>query len=175
MAILTFGKYKGSEIKDIPADYLEWGSSKLDSPKLKKEFQAELDRRKQETKTLLDSNSAELLKKLEDEELRNIRHEIANSGCEYEYDSFDEHGEAESRAKTKLSAMQAEKAMEDLKIEYASLLSIDLKKMDLIENAYNCECLNRKNFATVEKYDLAMEYFKKKDALLDVAMAQYFS
>lgn len=174
MTTLTFGKHKGSDITTVPADYLEWGSSKLDSPKWRNVFQTELDRRKQETESLLDSNPDELLKKLEAEELRDIQREIAESGCEHEYDHFDEYGEAENRAKTKLSALQADKAMKDLKIEYAGLLGVDLKMMDKMENAYLNDQLTRKNFEFERKYNLAMEYFKKKDALLEIAMAQYF-
>ena len=174
MTTVTFGKHKGTEIINVPTDYLVWGSSKLDSPKWRNVFQTELDRRKQETKSLLDSNPDELLKKLEAEALRDIQAEIANSGAEHEYDRFDEYGEAENRAKTKLSAMQADKAMKDLKIEYAGLLGVDLKMMSRLENAYFNDELSRSNFGSVEKYNLAMDYFKKKDALLDVAMAQYF-
>lgn len=70
--------------------------------------------------------------------------------------------------------MQAENAMQALKIEYAGLLGVDLKMMDRMENAYLCDQLSRKNFEFERKYNLAMEYFKKKDALLNVAIAQYF-
>lgn len=174
MCKLTFGKHKGTEIKDIPADYLEWGVSKLDSPKWREEFKAELDRRKKETQTLLNSNPDELLKKLEEEAVRDIDAEISASGCEHEYTSWDIYSEAESRAKTKVSALQADKAIKELKIEYAGLLGVDSKMIDKLENAYFNDELSRSNFATETKYNLAMEYFKKKDALLDVAMAQYF-
>lgn len=174
MIILTFGKHKGSDITTVPADYLKWGSSKLDSPRWRNAFQTELNRRDAETQALLNTNPDELLKKLEAEELSNIRREIAESGCEHEYDRFDEYGEAENRAKQKLEAMQAENAMQALKIEYAGLLGVDLKMMDRMENAYLRDQLSRKNFEFERKYNLAMEYFKKKDALLNVAIAQYF-
>lgn len=172
MIILTFGKHKGSDITSVPADYLKWGVSKLDSPRWRNAFQTELNRRDAETQALLNTNPDELLKKLEAEELSNIRREIAE--CEHEYDRFDEYGEAENRAKRKLEAMQAENAMQALKIEYAGLLGVDLKMMDRMENAYLCDQLSRKNFESERKYNLAMEYFKKKDALLNVAIAQYF-
>lgn len=77
-------------------------------------------------------------------------------------------------ANSKLKALQADKALEQLKIEYAGLLGIDLKMMDKMEQTYHSDQLSRKNFQTDSKYSLAMEYFKKKDALLEVAMSLYF-
>lgn len=172
MTVLTFGKHKGSDLSEVPKDYLEWGVSKLDSPKWRKEFQNELDRRKNETKYLLDTDPDRLLKKLEKEALRGISQEM--EGYEHEYDRVDIYSEAENRANSKLKALQADKALEQLKIEYAGLLGIDLKRMDKMEQTYLCDQLSRKNFQTENKYKLAMEYFKKKDALLEVAMSLYF-
>ncbi|MFM6135510.1 MAG: hypothetical protein ACKPCP_15340 [Sphaerospermopsis kisseleviana] len=173
MTVLTFGKHKGSDITTVPADYLKWGVSKLDSPKWRKEFQSELNRRDAETQALLNTNPDELLKKLEDEELKKLQREIAESGSAHEYEFFDEYSEAENRAKRKLEAMQAEKALDALKIEYAGLLTLDLRMMDMMENEYHCDRLSRRNFASEKKYSIAMEYFKKKNALLEVAMSYF--
>ena len=172
MTVLTFGKHKGSDLSEVPKDYLEWGVGKLDSPKWRKEFQNELDRRKNETKYLLNTDPDRLLGKLEREALRSIHQEM--EGYEHEYDRADIYTEAENRANSKLKALQADKALEQLKIEYAGLLGIDLKMMDKMEQTYLCDQLSRKNFQTENKYKLAMEYFKKKDALLEVAMSLYF-
>ena len=172
MTVLTFGKHKGSDLSEVPKDYLEWGVSKLDSPKWRKEFQNELDRRKNETQHLLNTNPDRLLEKLEKEALRGINQEM--EGHEHEYDRVDIYTEAENRANSKLKALQADKALKELKIEYAGLLGIDLKMMDKMEQTYLCDQLSRSNFQTESKYNLAMEYFKKKDALLEVAMSLYF-
>lgn len=174
MATLTFGKYKGIDTKDIPTDYLEWGVENLYSQKWNKAFKDELNRRSKETKNLLEVDPDELLKKLEAEELKNLQREIAESGAAHEYDFFDEYSEAENQAKKKLLALQAEKALDALKIEYAGLLNLDLRMMDMMENEYHCERLSRRNFASEKKYSIAMEYFQKKHDLLEVAMYQYF-
>jgi hypothetical protein len=172
MTVLTFGKYKGSDLSEVPTNYLEWGVSKLDSPKWRKEFQNELNRRKNETQHLLKTDPDRLLGKLEREALRGIRQEM--EGYEHEYDRVDIYTEAENRANSKLKALQADKALKELKIQYAGLLGIDLKMMDKMEQTYHCEQLGRSNFQTESKYKLAMEYFKKKDALLEVALTLYF-
>ena len=172
MTVLTFGKHKGSDLSEVPTNYLEWGVSKLDSPKWRKEFQNELDRRKNETQHLLNTDPDKLLEKLEKEALRGINQEM--EGNEHEYDRVDIYTEAENRANSKLKALQADKALKELKIEYADLLGLDLKMMDKMEQTYHCDQLSRSNFQTESKYKLAMEYFKKKDALLEVAMSLYF-
>ena len=174
MTTLTFGKYKGTDTKDIPTDYLEWGVENLYSQKWNKAFRDELNRRNAETKNLLEVDPDELLKKLEDEELKKLQREIAESGCEHEYDYYDEYSEAKNQAKKKLLALQAKKALDTLKTEYAGLLNLDLRMMDMMENEYHCERLSRRNFANDKKYSIAMEYFKKRNALLEVAMYQYF-
>jgi hypothetical protein len=172
MTVLTFGKYKGSDLSEVPKDYLEWGVSKLDSSKWRKEFQNELDCRKNETQHLLNTDPDKLFGKLEREALSSIHQEM--EGHEHEYDRVDIYTEAENRANSKLKALQADKALKELKIQYAGLLGIDLKMMDKMEQTYHCEQLGRSNFQTESKYKLAMEYFKKKDALLEVAITLYF-
>ncbi|MFM7373479.1 MAG: putative quorum-sensing-regulated virulence factor, partial [Sphaerospermopsis kisseleviana] len=128
MTKVTFGKYQGSAITEIPDDYLEWGSSNLTSSKWKTLFETELNRRKQ----LLSDDPDKLLKKLEAEELREIQREIAN--CDHEYDQYDLYTEAENRARIKLKALQADQAMKELRMEYTSLLGLDSNTMDRLEN-----------------------------------------
>ncbi|MFM6155416.1 MAG: hypothetical protein ACKPE3_20870, partial [Sphaerospermopsis kisseleviana] len=162
MTTITFGKHQGSDITEIPDDYLEWGSSNLTSPRWKTLFQTELNRRKQ-------SDPDKLFEKLVAEELQQVQREIANSGSEHEYAQCDPYTEAENRAK----ARQADQAIKELRIEYATLLGLDSNTMDMLENFYYNDTLSRKNFATEHKYNLAMQYFKKRNALIDVAMSHF--
>ncbi|MFM6134737.1 MAG: hypothetical protein ACKPCP_11325 [Sphaerospermopsis kisseleviana] len=164
MTKVTFGKHQGSDITEIPDDYLEWGSSNLTSPKWKTLFETELNRRKQSDQS---DDSDKFLKKLKAEELQQIQREIANSGSEHEYDRYDPYTEAENRAK----ARQADQAIKELRIEYATLLGLNSDTMDMLENFYYNDTLSRKNFSTEHKYNLAMQYFKKRSDLIDVAMA----
>lgn len=46
--IITFGKYKDTNLSDIPLDYLKWGVNKLQSIKWRKQFDAEIQRRQAE-------------------------------------------------------------------------------------------------------------------------------
>jgi uncharacterized protein (DUF3820 family) len=39
--ILNFGRYKGTDIKTLPIEYLEWGTARLESPKWQKAFREE--------------------------------------------------------------------------------------------------------------------------------------
>jgi len=43
--VVTFGKHKGTDIKDVPEGYLKWGSENLSNGNWKKVFINELDRR----------------------------------------------------------------------------------------------------------------------------------
>lgn len=43
--VVTFGKYKGKDIKEIPLNYLEWASKNISNSAVKKEFEIELKRR----------------------------------------------------------------------------------------------------------------------------------
>ncbi|MFM7372117.1 MAG: hypothetical protein ACKO2Z_30900, partial [Sphaerospermopsis kisseleviana] len=137
----------------------------LTSSKWKTLFETELNRRKQ----LLSDDPDKLFKKLVAEELREIQREIANSGSEHEYDHYDQYTEAENRA----FARQADQAIKALRVEYASLLGLDSNTMDKLENLYYNDSLSRKNFSTEHKYNLAMQYFKNRSDLIDVAMAHF--
>jgi hypothetical protein len=170
---LTFGKYKGDDIKDVPTEYLQWGSSKLDSPKWKKEFSDELNRRKneekaQELKILADPDSEEIFNKLVSEAEIEIEREISASGCEHEYDRFNISQEAENRAKAKIAAIKAKKELENKELEILKFLGCDKKMLDRIEYAWSMDELNKGNFAKEEKYNAAIEYCKKKSDLLEV-------
>lgn len=44
MSILTFGKYKGDDIEDVPSNYLQWLLENIDAPPIgSKERQAHLN------------------------------------------------------------------------------------------------------------------------------------
>lgn len=170
---LTFGKHKGSHIEDVPADYLEWGVSKLESLKWKKEFSDELARRKneekaQELKILSNPDSEEIFNKLAREAEIEIEREISNSGCEHEYDRFNISQEAEDRAKAKISSIKAKKELKTSEEEILKVLGCDKKMLDRIEYAWSMDELSQKNFAKEEKYLAAVEYCKKKSDLLEI-------
>ena len=173
MSVLTFGKHKGNDIEDVPTDYLQWGASKLDSPKWKKEFSDELARRKKqekdrELKILANPDSEEILNKLIKEAEIEIEREISASGCGHEYDRFNISQEAEDRAKAKISSIKAKKELKIAEEEILKLLGCDKKILDRIEYAWSMDELSQKNFAKEEKYLAAIEYCKKKSDLLEI-------
>lgn len=62
---LTFGKYKGFDLEDIPTDYLSWISSTHDNESLKNACANELLRRKEPTKGITSKMiEAEFMSKL---------------------------------------------------------------------------------------------------------------
>ena len=63
--IITFGKYKDTNLSDIPLDYLEWGVNKLQSIKWRKQFDAEIQRRQAED----DAKEAFILENIDSQEV----------------------------------------------------------------------------------------------------------
>lgn len=63
--IITFGKYKDTNLSDIPLDYLKWGVNKLQSIKWRKQFDAEIQRRQAED----DAKEAFILENIDSQEV----------------------------------------------------------------------------------------------------------
>jgi hypothetical protein len=168
MTTLTFGKHKGTEIKNVPADYLEWGSSKLDSPKWRNAFQSELDRRNSEEKQKevfikanIDSPEIrEMLIKEAEQELAEEENFSLKNDCQYDGRIITQ-AEIEKLADEKLESYSVQAQMERLAQEYVAKMSVTDKQLKLMESLWQSDQLSKKNFQTTEKYNLAMEYFAK--------------
>lgn len=63
--IITFGKYKDTNLSNIPLDYLKWGVNKLQSIKWRKQFDAEIQRRQAED----DAKEAFILENIDSQEV----------------------------------------------------------------------------------------------------------
>lgn len=169
--IITFGKYKGNDVSDLPTDYLEWGATKLDSPKWRKAFEDELSRRnnlEQEKKEKLKLNidSSETLEELMKSAFQEIQAEISSSGCEWEYNNFDFQGEAERRASEALKELKAEIAIENLKKEIKEKdKSLTEEVLQKIEDAHYNHGLERSQFSSDLRYQLAVEYMQNLESI----------
>jgi ABC-type oligopeptide transport system substrate-binding subunit len=173
MTTLTFGKHKGTDIKNIPTEYLEWGSSKLDSPKWKKEFQTELDRRNSEEKqkeTFIKANInspeiREMLIKEAEQELIDEENYSLENDCQYDGRIITQ-AEIEKLADEKLSKYQTEVQLEKLDTEFIQKWGVNQSQINKLQDAFWNDELVR-NCSTPERLKAAKELCVRRDALLD--------
>lgn len=168
MTVITFGKHKGSNVQDIPASYLEWGSEKLESPKWRKVFSDELSRRAKQEKQeklemIADLDNPEILEKLIRKYIIELEVERDNSGCEWEYDNLDFYGMAKEKAMIEIASLRVDK----LKYEYQNILETTVDKLELVERIYDDGEFHMAKFSTPEKRRIVTEYLKKRDELLE--------
>ena len=173
MAVLTFGKHKGSDISSVPSEYLEWGASKLDSPSWRNQFEIELKRRNQEQiekdafiKANIDSQEVwDLLVKEAEKELYEEEDFSLENDCQYDGRVITQK-EIDGLAKEKLSKYKAEKELAHIETEILKKLGCDKNMLSRIESAYWNDELSQKNFAKKEKFDAATKYCERKADLL---------
>lgn len=168
MTVITFGKHKGSNVQDIPASYLEWGSEKLESPKWRKVFSDELSRRAKQEKQeklemIADLDNPEILEKLIRKYIIELEVERDNSGCEWEYDNLDFYGMAKEKAMIEIASLRVDK----LKYDYQNILETTADKLKLVERIYDDGEFHLAKFSTPEKRRIVTEYLKKRDELLE--------
>lgn len=164
---VTFGKHKGSDIKDIPLAYLEWGADKLKSH-WQEEFEKELRRRRDEERKETDwikanLDSPEAFKKLTNKFIAQFDKEMAESGCPWEYEKIDIFKEAEDMATKEIKFLRIEVEIEALKSKYQSLLGFDSEKMEKIEELFYSLKLSKNNFRDPSKYPVVLEYLHQLD------------
>ncbi len=167
---ITFGKHKGTDIINVPTQYLEWGAEKLESLRWREVFDTELKRRHEADKKQLahlkaNINDPSTLDYLVQQKIKEVESEISNSGCAWEYDNFNVHEEAESRAKEKLEELQIEVAIENLKKEFEGREGLTVELLKKIESVHTDYGLERSQFSSEVKYKLACEYVKKLEAI----------
>lgn len=173
MSVLTFGKHKGSDISSVPSEYLEWGANKLESPKWRKEFEAELIRRNKEQKEKelyikanIDSQEVwDLLVKEAEKELYEEEDFSLENDCQYDGRLITQK-EIDDLAKEKLAKYKAEEELSRIEVEILKVLGCDKNMLSRIESAYWNDELSQKNFAQKEKFEAAVAYCEKKSNLL---------
>jgi hypothetical protein len=110
---ITFGKYKGQDVSDVPTSYLEWGVNNLSSANWVNAFENELKKRRKEESSRLERwkssiDSPEVFSEIRGLELASIRAEIQASGCEWEYINYDEEKAADELAEQKVREIKDE-------------------------------------------------------------------
>ena len=168
MTKLTFGKHKGTDIASVPTEYLEWGESKLDSPKWREAFSLELKKRKQEK----DKKAAYIKDNIDTQEVLNLLYEEA----EKELFLGDDEDEVMRTSKKdvqrlfteKVNRVKAEIELEKLDAEFCSKWGITEKQLNLIHDLSFSDELTAKRFSTIEKYESACEYLQAREDLLGI-------
>ena len=172
MPTLTFGKHKGTEIKNVPTDYLEWGSSKLDSPKWRNVFQTELDRRNSEEKqkeTFIKTNISspeirEMLIKEAEQELAEEENFSLDNDVQYDGRIITQ-AEIEELADAKLAKYQAKVQLEKLDTEFIQKWGVSQSQINKLQDAFWNDELER-NCSTPERLKVARELCVSRDVLL---------
>jgi|GEM_PF-3594252 len=171
--ILTFGKYKGSDITTIPDSYLEWGFKNLSSLRWCDAFQAEKLRRQQSQNTLKtlfrQGKTEEVLQILQSQAQIEIEEEISNSGCEHEYD-ISRFDLIDDLVNEKFNKLKFDFLIEDLNNEYIQKLGTTSDMLLRVSSAYFNNELSRDNFGSEEKYLLGIEYCQKLDSIYSLGL-----
>lgn len=168
MTVLTFGKHKGTDIFSVPSEYLEWGASKLEHPKWRQEFESELKRRNQQkkekesfVKANIDSQEVwDLLLLQAEKELYEEEDFSIENDCQYDGRIITQK-EIEKLAKEKLAEYKSEVAIENLKREYEGREGLNFALLNKIEDVHYSHGLERSQFSSSERYQVACEYIRK--------------
>lgn len=171
MTTLTFGKHKGTDIKNVPLEYLEWGSNKLESPKLKKQFKDEIKRRLDENtikeKYILENiDSPEVWEMLISEVEAELWQQEINANavkvnCQYDSQAITE--EVNDLANEKLAKYKKKIQLSQLDADFKVKWNLSDKQMNTLISAID---INQKMFSTEEKYLSAVEYIEARNELL---------
>lgn len=159
--ILNFGKFKGSDIKDVSLEYLEWGAAKLEAPKWKKEFNSEIQRRRAESK-LKDQETINNIDSPETWELM-IKEAENELWDPFDPDGYITHKEVEELANQKLTRYRKKIELNNLDNEFVQKWNLTQKQLGLIHQEIE---LNPRMFSTEEKYLSAVEYIEKRNNLI---------
>ncbi|MEY2910742.1 MAG: hypothetical protein RLZZ184_51 [Cyanobacteriota bacterium] len=170
MTTLTFGKHKGTDIKNVPLEYLEWGSNKLESPKLKKQFKDEIKRRQDENTTkekyiLENIDSPEVWEMLLQETEAELWQQEINANainCQYDSRAITQK-EVNDLANEKLAKYKKKIELNQLDADFKHKWNLSEKQMDTLLSAIE---INQRMFSTEEKYFSAVEYIEARNELL---------
>lgn len=173
MKEITFGKYKGSKINDLPTDYLEWGVKRLDSDNWRYEFSLELKRRKNENKKReswikANVNSPEVWQTLikdAENELQQEESILIETDCQYD-GRIVTQTEIEQLAKKKLQKYQAEIQLEKLDAEFIKQWQVTQTQINKIQDEFWTYGLQQHMFSSKEKYDTACKLAQQRDDLI---------
>jgi hypothetical protein len=160
---LTFGKYKGQDIGDVPEDYLVWAANNLQNNTIVKAIKAELAKRsdvESSMRSALKANPADeqALDYYTKKFLKAANDEIANSGCDWEYHpSYASDSAAEDLALL-LTQLEAEKARDAIIAKYLKdNPELTLEKIEQIIQLHRTGNLRREQFSSADRYKLALE------------------
>ena len=167
MTKLTFGKHKGTDIASVPTEYLEWGASKLDSPKWREAFALELKKRKQEK----DKKAAYIKANIDTQEVLDLLYKEAEKElfiAKEEEVMRITSKDVQRLFEEKLARVKAEIELEKLDAGFCSKWGITEKQLSLIHDLSFHDELTPKRFSTIEKYESACEYLKAREDLLGI-------
>jgi hypothetical protein len=169
MTKLTFGKHKNEDIANIPAEYLEWGALKLDSPKWREAFASEIKRRRDEEK----EKKAYIKANIDTQEVLNLLYEEAEKelflGDEDEVMRTSKK-DVQRLFEEKLARAKAEIELEKLEAEFCSKWGITSHQLNLIHNLSFSDELTPDKFSTIEKYESACKYLQAREDLMWILM-----
>jgi hypothetical protein len=160
--ILNFGKYKGSEIKHLPIEYLEWGAKRLEVPKWQKAFECEIERRRDESKR----KDQEIMKNIDSQETWELLIKEAENEL---WDPFDPDGcyltqkDVDTLATKKLTRYRKKIELDNLDNVFLKKWNLSQVQLDKIQSEIE---LSRRMFSTEEKYLAAVRYIEKRNDLI---------
>jgi hypothetical protein len=160
--ILTFGKYKGTDIKNLPIEYLEWGAKRLEIPKWQKAFEGEIERRRDESKR----RDQEIMKNIDSPETWDLL--IKESENEL-WDPFDPDGcyitqkDVDALANKKLTRYKKKIELNNLDNEFTEKWNLSQVQLGKIQSEIE---LNRRMFLSEEKYLDSVAYIEKRNDLI---------
>jgi hypothetical protein len=160
--ILTFGKYKGADIKTLPIEYLEWGAKRLEAPKWQKAFEGEIERRRDESKR----KDQEIMKNIDSPETWELLIKEAEDEL---WDPFDPDGcyitqkDVEDLARKKITRYRKKIELEKLDKEFLKKWNLSQVQLDKIQAEIE---LNQRMFSTDEKYLAAVRYIEQRNDLI---------
>jgi hypothetical protein len=160
---LTFGKYKGQDIGDVPEDYLVWAVNNLQNNTIVKAIKAELAKRsdvESSMRSALKVNPADeqALAYFRARFLKAANDEIDSSGCDWEYHPAYASDTADEGLKLLLTELETEKARDAIIAKYVKdNPGLTLEMIEQIIHLHRKGDLRREQFSSADRYELALE------------------
>jgi hypothetical protein len=159
--LVTFGKYKGTELNNLDdLDYLAWGADNLSNPQWQKAFSERYEALK-----------AHLQERSESEIFNDLIADYKEEDGDYY--RFIEH--CDDEAKTIFACNQAIKQCSKILKEYSIKMGVDKEKLETIYSRFcNHGKLDQKWFSSSKMYDLATEFVKEYDENFTISAENLF-
>jgi hypothetical protein len=160
---LTFGKYKGQDIGDVPEDYLVWAANNLQNNTIVKAIKAELAKRSDvepSMRSALKVNPADeqALAYFRARFLKAANDEIDGSGCAWEYHPSYASDSADEELALLLTQLQAEKERDEIIANYLKdNPGLTIEMIEQIIQLHRKGNLRREQFSSADRYKLALE------------------